>query len=230
MYNLIHAQDRVRRSIQKLHRYYRTGIGVFMNETDVQCMLYRFLCDSFKTRAYRTKVKGINRAKNKNYSYNEIRTTPVHAEICSATGKRNKFVDLCIVNPRNVTFRISEKTFDPSNGKFRTHGAEWSDWEQIGIEIKLCTYIKDISKKNFFAFHKSLVRDLKKLTSYRRGWLVFVDQLGVYRNKTEFRRSMTKALHDANPKRLKTTLNVYYLSFGKGKAWSWKSKWLTRDS
>lgn len=231
MYSLVHSQDRIRKAIQKLHRFYNTGLEVFMTEADVQCSLYRFLCEVFRPKAVRTKVKGQNRDKNKKYdSYNEIRTIPVHAEIRSGEGKHNKFVDLCIVNPKNVITRISKRTFDPSNNKFRTHGTEWPDREQIGIEIKFNMDVRVRNGKKYVYLKNSLIRDLKKLCSYRRGWLVFVDQMGIYEDKAEFRGAMTGALHEVHKQRLKTTLNIYYLRFGEAKAWSWRPKWLTRDS
>ena len=229
MYSPVNTDNRIRKAIQNLHKFYRKGLGVFMTEADIQCSLYHFLWDSFGKRPLRTKVT--NREESKNYdSCNEIRTTPIHAEIQSRRRRKGQIVDLCIVDPKNVKFRISKRTFNPKNSEYRTHNCSWSDWETIGIEIKYRTHIKSIDGKEYSNLQKSLIRDLKKLCIYRRGWLVFVDQLGIYKNKKEFKDKMTEAIRKAYKGRLKTTLNVYYLSFGNAKAWSWRSKWQTLDS
>jgi hypothetical protein len=66
----------------------------------------------------RANVSDKNEKKLKDWEYQVI-TMPLHAELSSKNRKKREFVDLCIVDPSEVDFRIQKTKFSRSEKNLR---------------------------------------------------------------------------------------------------------------
>lgn len=59
------------------------------------------------------------------------------------------------------------------------------------------------------AFRRPLVRDLRRLKKYKRGWLIFVDQNSLFPSYAKWREFIDELIREANYGYAKKTLNAY---------------------
>lgn len=217
---VINAQWKIGHAIQRLHRKYNKNPWIFMTEADIQCNLFAELMAS-NIKPIKSKVFDYNDKKVVNWEY-EILTRSLHAELSSTKRKATEYVDLCLVEPKEVWFWIKKRQFDKTTKNFPIWEWSWLPRQTIGIEIKFNRWISKIHAhsnitgreritKKWKNFENTLVRDLKKLKSYKRGWLIFVDQYSLFETRTEWRDFVDLVVRRANYGRDKKTLNAYYM-------------------
>jgi hypothetical protein len=206
-------QWHIRSAVQRMHKKYYQHPNIFLTEADVQCDLYSELIKEI-SKIYQLSTCDIN-GKNKNFI--NICTRMVHAEMYNIA-KKKEFVDLCILDPNKFWLFVKKTKLNNNKNCIPLHGRNWNTKDTIGIEIKV-----NFWDSNLRRFCKSLIKDFKKLKQYKRGWLIFIDNYSLIKNKEEWREVVTKMIREANMGNLKKTLNAYYLSPENGIAFSYKS-------
>lgn len=204
--NTDRMQHKIRKAIHALHRQYYRYPWIFMTEADVKCTLYSELLkySAKKAKGISLDVKG-RRIEEGKYG---VFTRALHSELSSFYRKSTKFADLSLINPRKVTFWIKRRKFNRKDGSIPVWDWNWKPKDSIGIEIKFNRGLG--APEN--SWKRSLIRDMKKLKHYKRGWLLFVDQKSLFLNKEEWREFMERVIRDSNYGSAKKTLNAFYMS------------------
>jgi hypothetical protein len=203
-----------------------------MTEADVQCSLYAALLKQ-TSKALKTVARDAGGNRIKDWQY-ELLTRSIHAELSESWRNLTEFVDLCLFCPSKTTFWIKKSKYDRGEGDVPVWCWDWSRKDSIGIEIKFNrTASKDSGYSNktkrthvterWKAFRRSLVRDLRRLKKYKRGWLIFVDQNSLFPSYAKWREFIDELIREANYGYAKKTLNAYYLCPKREKALSYKS-------
>ncbi len=229
---LDNMQWRIRWAVQRLHKRYNRNPWIFLSEADVQCYLYAELLKDF-TKPVRATGLDANSKKLRDSKY-RIRSIPLHAELSSFRRKNVHYVDLSLVDPKKISFFLPVKTYDRDNRAFPISGMRWHPEDMIGIEIKYNWGISKTSAYNkktgrtkttarWTRFRDSLVEDMKKLRSYKRGWLIYVDQTSMFHTFAEWRTFVDDVVRRSNYGYRKKTLNAYYLCPRRKLALSFKS-------
>lgn len=226
-------QWKVRCAVQRLHKKYHKNPWIFMTEADVQCNLYYELMRS-TSKARKTIIKDANK-KIVHDRRCQVLTRQLHAELSSVRRKSTEFVDLCLIDPHKVVSQIKKTKFNRENKEMPLwDNCNWGPKDSIGIEIKFNRWIRKMTAysrgtrrgritKKWKNYRLGLLRDIKKLKRYKRGWLIFVDQHSLIDNYAEWRNFVNEVIRDSNYGRAKKTLNAYYLSPKAGRAMSYKS-------
>lgn len=198
----------------------------------MQCNLYAELLKScIKPR--KTITKDCNGKVIRDWQY-QLLTRPLHAELSSSRRNSTEYVDLCLMNPTRAKFWIKKSKFDRGNKDIPVWDWDWHPENAIGIEIKFNQWIL---KTNAFSnktkrervtqkwknYRWHLLRDLKKLKRYKRGWLIFVDQHSLINSRKEWRNFVDGLIRASNYGYAKKTLNAYYLCPKFKTAFSYKS-------
>lgn len=226
-------QWKIRRCIQQVHKAYCQNPWIFMTEGDVQCALYSEFAKNF-VKARKTKVRD---GQGKLLYENEyhVLTKPIHAELSYYRPRKGSgYVDLSIFDPPDVQFWVKDGKFDRTECKLPVWNWHWEPSEAIGIEIKFNRWIlktdayshetgRERKTKRWRDYRKSLVKDLKKLQQYKRGWLVFVDHHTLFDSKDAWRNFVDEIIRTSNYGWAKKTLNAYYLAPGFDKAIPFKA-------
>lgn len=176
-----------------------------MTEADIKCTLYAELLKYF---AKQTKTTSLDR-KNNRIKENQyaVFTRALHSELSSFERKATKFADLSLINPRKVKFWIKKRKFDRKEGSMFVWDWEWKPKDSVGIEIK---FNRGFGTKS--RWKHMLIRDMKKLKHYKRGWVLFVDQKSLFLNKEEWREFMESVIRGSNYGYARKTLNAFYMS------------------
>lgn len=214
-------QNKIRAAIQRVHKAYCKNPWIFMTEGDVQCTLYSELAKSF-IKARKTKVRdGPGKLLYENEYH--VLTKPIHAELSFDHRRGSGYVDLSLFDPIDVDVWIKSTKFDRTDCKYPVWDWDWKPSEAIGIEIKFNRWRtkKDVYSNEtkrerktsiWLNYRKSLVKDLKKLKDYKRGWLVFVDQNNLFDSRKAWRDFVEEVIRESNYGWAKKTLNAYYLA------------------
>ena len=168
-----------------------------------------------------------------------MHTNYLHAELSTSRRNTTEYVDLCIIQPKQIKFWIKTSKYNRLERDVPVWGWRWEPEDAIGIEIKFNRWVakthahsritkRDRVTKKWKDYCNSLVFDLQKLKRYKRGWLVFVDQHSLFQTKKELREFMDGMIRQANYGAAKKTLNVYYLCPKNNRAWAFKSAVHTR--
>jgi len=202
-----------------------------MSEADVQCALYLELAEHYSG-ARKVISMDVNGKKLHDWKY-QVLTRSVHAELFSKRRKRTEFVDLCLIVPPETEFWIAKSKFSRENREMPLWKWDWHPECSIGIEIKFNQFVpktkiyyyntkRERETEKWKNYKLRLVRDLKKLNRYKRGWLIFVDQYSLISNKKEWRDFIDGIIRESNYGWAKKTLNAYYLCPTQKKALSYK--------
>jgi len=225
-------QWELRKAVQKLQKKYRKNPWIFITESDIQCQLFSEI-QRFSSGVRRAISKGFRDEKIRDWQY-RLLTRPIHAELSYKKRNTTEFVDLCLIDPTKFTFWIKKRGFDRSNKRFPIWDWDWKRADAIGIEIKFNRWV---SKEDAYSrktgrrkttdkwknYKLSLIRDIKKLKRYKRGWLVLVDHHSLISTRKEWRAFVDEIIRKSNYGYAKRTLNAYYLCPKLKRALSFKS-------
>ena len=186
----------------------------------------------FSSGVRRAVVRDYQNEKVQDWEY-RLLTRPIHAELSSKGRGATEFVDLCLIDPTKFEFWIKKQKFDRFGKKFPIWDWDWKKQDAIGIEIKFNRWVTKAdaysrtSKRTRVSdkwknYIRSLVRDIKKLKSYKRGWLILVDHHSLMTTRIEWRDFVDEIIRKSNYGKAKRTLNAYYLCPKLRKALSYK--------
>lgn len=218
--NIDNYQWKIKSAIQRLHKRYYKNPYIFISEADVQCCLYAELIKYMK-KARKTDVRDVRDNKMKEH-WLQVLTIPLHAELSYSRRARTEFTDLCIVDPSKFKIWIKKSKFSRHNKNMPIWTWDMGREHSIGIEIK---YNRSLAKRGAFSrkskrervtkswrnFAWSLVREMKKMKKYKRGWLILVDQHSLIGDRAEWRELVDNTIRMSNYGYAKKTLNAYYL-------------------
>lgn len=133
-----------------------------------------------------------------------------------------------------MEFWIKKSKFSRENKEMPVWNWNWKPEDSIGVEIKFNRWILKIGAyshntkrsrvtKKWKDYRYRLVKDIKKLKRYKRGWLIFVDQHSLISGYEKWREFMEEVIRDSNYGYDKKTLNAYYLCPKSKRALSYKS-------
>lgn len=225
-------QWELRKAVQKLHKKYHNNPWIFITESDIQCNLFAEML-RFSSGLRRSDIRGYWEEKIHEREF-RLLTRPIHAELSSKRRKNTEFVDLCLVDPTKFVFWIKKRRFDRFDKKFPIYDWDWKPRDAIGIEIKFNRWVmksKVYSRKSerervtnrWINYKRSLIRDIKKLKPYKRGWLILVDHHSLISTRKEWKAFVDEIIRKSNYGYAKKTLNAYYLCPKLKKALSFKS-------
>jgi len=225
-------QWELRKAVQKLQKTYRRNPWVFITESDIQCHLFSEI-QRFSSGGRKTIVKGFRDENIRDPAY-RLLTKPLHAELSTKGRRATEFVDLCLIDPSKFTFWIKRRGFDRFDKRYPIWDWDWKKQDAIGIEVKFNRWVtkaKAYSRKSkreritdkWRNYKQSLIRDIKKLKRYKRGWLVLVDHHSLIATYREWRTFVDEIIRKSNYGYAKRTLNAYYLCPKLKRALSFKS-------
>jgi hypothetical protein len=225
-------QWKIRHAVQRLHKKYHKHPWIFMTEADIQCALYSELIKS-ASKPKKTITRDVNGEKMRDWEY-QIPTMSLHSELSSSRRKAREFVDLCLIAPPKVEFWIKKTKFSRKNNEIPVWNWNWNPEDSIGLEIKFNRWIlktnaysygtkRERVTKKWKNYRSTLIRDIKKLKKYHRGWLIFVDQHSLISTYKGWRKFIDEIIRDSNYGYAKKTLNAYYLCPKLKRALSYKS-------
>ena len=229
---LENIQWKIRLAVQRLHKKYYKCPHIFITESDIKCMLYSELLSGFSKKSC---VNSLDRNGERldDWDYGVV-TIPLHSEMATRERKRGEFVDLCILDISKSKIYIQKTKFSRSERSFPYEEWWWYPKDLVGIEIK---HNIGISKKKVYNWKSKrkrytknweylksiLIKDLKKLKKYKRGWLIFIDNHSLIENKKAWKTFLDELIRKSNYGYMKKTLNAYYLCPGQKRALSYKS-------
>ncbi|MCK5290956.1 MAG: hypothetical protein KAR39_02945 [Thermoplasmata archaeon] len=193
-----------------------------MTESDVVCFIYSEL-----RRGLRRPRKAVSKAASGeevlDESKHQVLTLPLHSELSFRMWGRSGYVDICIFDPSDVEFWVPVTKYDREDGWVPVTNWNWEPCDSIGIEVKFNRWItkkrqvygdtnRERKTGDWRRFEKSLIEDLRKLRSYQRGWLIFVDQRNLFGSRRDWKEFAQKLIKLSGYGSAKRTLNAYYLS------------------